>query len=388
MNALNNISPPLSLYIHFPWCIQKCPYCDFNSYKVGPNAPKDKYINALISELENLSSLANRRPIKSIFLGGGTPSIFNPSHFEILLRSVKDYLLVSPDAEITLEANPGGLEHGNFSEYLSTGINRLSLGAQSFLDDKLKSLGRIHGAQATLEAFTQARDAGFKNINLDLMYGLPSQNLLEAKFDLTQAISLGPEHISLYHLTFEPNTIFFLNPPKVPHSDDVWQMETAASALLESSAYNNYEVSAWAIKGKECIHNLNYWHFGDYLGIGAGAHSKITTSNGVFREQRVNHPAEYLHRTKTNNVVVKKNLVTASDLVFEFMLNNLRLKEGFSLGSFTQLTGLPVERVLSGLRAAEKKGMIRRVSKGFWQPTSHGWRFLNDLQANFLPEQL
>jgi len=382
----NECLPPLSLYVHFPWCVAKCPYCDFNSHSIRGTIPADEYISALVRELEQVAPLVDDRPLRSIFFGGGTPSIFTPDQFSTLLGAVRDHLVLQQDAEITMEANPGAVEHGDFADYRAAGINRLSLGVQSFADDKLKALGRIHSAQAAKDAFAQARAAGIDNINLDLMYALPEQLLSESQSDLAEAIAMQPEHISLYHLTLEPNTVFYANPPVLPEEDDAWEMQIKGGELLTKNTYNNYEVSAWSKDGKACEHNLNYWCFGDYLGIGAGAHSKLTTSAGIIREQRVAHPREYLKRSLIDDVVARSDEVGSEDLLFEFMLNNLRLKDGFSLTAFTRLTHLPATKALPGLVRAEQQGLISQTDEDWWCPTDHGWRFLNDLQAYFLPE--
>jgi putative oxygen-independent coproporphyrinogen III oxidase len=378
--------PPLSLYVHFPWCVAKCPYCDFNSHSIRGVVPGDEYIDALIHELKLLAPSANERPLRSIFFGGGTPSVFSPRQFDTLLTAVRASLSLMPNAEITMEANPGAVEHGSFSDYRAAGINRLSLGVQSFADDKLKALGRIHDAQAARDAFKQARAANFDNINLDLMYALPEQTLSESQTDLFAALALQPEHISLYHLTLEPNTVFHANPPSLPADDDAWEMQIKGGELLAGNGYENYEVSAWSKDHRACEHNLNYWRFGDYLGIGAGAHSKLTTSQGVIREQRVAHPREYLKRIKDATMVAKHDRVAATDLLFEFMLNNLRLRDGFSLTAFSAMTGLSAQSALPGLARAEQQGLISQTEPDHWQPTDLGWRFLNDLQANFLPD--
>ncbi len=379
--------PPLSLYMHFPWCIAKCPYCDFNSHSLTAELPADDYIDALIHELGAAALPVADRRIESVFLGGGTPSLFDPSRIKRLLEAVADHLNLSKDAEITMEANPGAIEHGAFGEYRSAGINRLSLGVQSFAEKKLKGLGRIHDARAAEDAFHQARAAGFDNINLDLMYALPKQTLDEALSDVTTAIALRPEHISYYQLTLEPNTVFYARPPALPDQDVAWEMQIAASDLLTSAGYANYEVSAWALADRECRHNLNYWQFGDYLGLGAGAHSKLTRHDGtVEREQRVAHPREYLKRKQTSTAVANRSVVAKDDLIFEFMLNNLRLRRGFSLDQFSRRTGLEFAAAMPGLSAARQRGLILDAGAGRWRPTERGWRFLDDLQANFLPE--
>ena len=378
--------PPLSLYVHFPWCVAKCPYCDFNSHSIHGSVPGDEYINALIQELSTIAPEVTGRCLASVFFGGGTPSVFSPAQFDTLLTAIRADLGLEADVEITMEANPGAVEHGSFVDYRAAGINRLSLGVQSFADDKLKALGRIHDAQAARDAFQQARAAGFDNINLDLMYALPDQSLNASQADVSAALALQPEHISLYHLTLEPNTVFHANPPALPEIDDAWEMQIQAGELLASAGYENYEVSAWSQPDRPCTHNLNYWRFGDYLGIGAGAHSKLTTSAGIVREQRVAHPREYLKRIPGDDVVVRRNRVTESELVFEFMLNNLRLRSGFSLAGFSARTGLPADLIQPGIARACQQGLLEQTEPDHWLPTDLGWRFLNDLQANFLPD--
>jgi oxygen-independent coproporphyrinogen-3 oxidase len=378
--------PPLSLYVHFPWCVAKCPYCDFNSHSIRGVVPGDEYIDALIHEIDLTAPSASDRPLQSVFFGGGTPSLFSPQQFATLITAIRTKLSLQGDAEVTMEANPGAVEHGSFADYRAAGINRLSLGVQSFSNQKLKALGRIHDAQAAITAFEQARAAGFDNINLDLMYALPEQTLDDSQADLNAALALQPEHLSLYHLTLEPNTVFYANPPPLPAEDDAWDMQIKAGEQLARSGYGNYEVSAWSQDQRACAHNLNYWRFGDYLGIGAGAHSKMTTARSVVREQRIAHPREYLQRMQVGDAVARHDQVSESELLFEFMLNNLRLRDGFSLTAFTHMTGLPAQAALPGLERAEQQGLMHQAEADWWCPTDHGWRFLNDLQANFLPD--
>jgi len=348
--------------------------------------PADAYVDALIREIELVAERVADRPIQSVFLGGGTPSLFEPEQFSRLFSAISASLNTAPDSEITLEANPGAIEHGAFAGYLEAGINRLSLGVQSFSDEKLKTLGRIHDADAARKAFHSARAAGFDNINLDLMYALPRQSSQEMLQDLVTAVALQPEHISFYHLTLEPNTVFYSQPPPLPDSDEAYEMQIQAADYLEQSGYKNYEVSAWALDDYACRHNLNYWRFGDYLGFGAGAHGKLTTPQGtVVREQRVAHPREYLKRSQQGDVVAKRSEVGGEELAFEFMLNNLRLRDGFSLADFSQLTQLSAEVILPKLADAEQEGLIVNPQEDQWCPTERGQLFLNDLQAKFLP---
>ena len=378
--------PPLSLYIHFPWCVAKCPYCDFNSHSLRGEMPADEYIDALVAEVSATAQQISGRTIQSIFFGGGTPSLFSPQHYVRLFEAIHEHFAIDAAAEITMEANPGAIEHGSFVAYRQAGINRLSLGVQSFSDTHLKSLGRIHDAAAARSAFQSARDAGFDNINLDLMYALPKQSVSEALDDLDAAMSLRPEHLSFYHLTLEPNTVFYAQPPPLPDSDMAWDMQIQGAAFLQGKGYANYEVSAWSLPDRSCKHNLNYWQFGDYLGLGAGAHGKLTMSDGgVVREQRAAHPRDYLRLAQQGDAVSKRHTVTTDDLSFEFMLNNLRLSAGFNLAEFTRLTGLGGEVVLPSLMAAQKRGLLQDLGEGGWRPTPRGWQFLNDLQALFLP---
>ena len=378
--------PPLSLYVHFPWCIAKCPYCDFNSHTLRGELPADEYISALVREVHELAGEHRDRPLTSIFFGGGTPSVFAPEFFARLLTEISHELTLTENIEITLEANPGTIEHGSFSGYLDVGINRLSLGVQSFSDDKLKALGRIHDAEAARSAYLQAREAGFQNINLDLMYGLPEQSETEALDDIQAAITLAPEHISFYQLTLEPNTVFYARPPVLPDSDSCFTIQSNCAQELEHAGYKNYEVSAWAQPGKQCLHNLNYWRYGDYLGLGAGAHAKLSQQDGqVTRTSRVAHPREYLQRVQTGNAIAKQFTIGRKDLVFEYMLNNLRLRDGFELAHFSAATQLPPDTLIAALREAEARELLAEPAPGHWRPTDQGWRFLNDLQAIFLP---
>lgn len=378
--------PPLGLYIHFPWCVAKCPYCDFNSHTLRGELPAAAYIDALINDLSFAATALQGRVVSSLFLGGGTPSLFPPHEISRLLTAVEARLNVAPDAEITMEANPGALEHGAFAGYRQAGINRLSLGAQSFDDRKLQRLGRIHDSAAVWQAFAAARAAGFDNINLDMMFALPEQNIDEALADVAAAIELSPEHISYYHLTLEPNTVFYSRPPQLPDGDMAWQMHDSASALLTAAGYSNYEVSAWARPGQECRHNVNYWEFGDYVGLGAGAHGKVTADSGAInREVRVAHPREYLRQISAGGAV-SRAIVDAEALLFEFMLNGLRLKNGFALQLFAERTGLATARLQPLLDKAKQKQLLEESEPGRWRATENGWRFLNDLQTLFLPE--
>lgn len=379
--------PPLSLYAHFPWCVAKCPYCDFNSHSLRGDLPAVAYTDALIRDLELSAQALQGREISTVFFGGGTPSLFPPEELARFLAAVREHLSLADDAEITLEANPGAVEHAAFEHYLASGINRLSLGVQSLNDNKLRALGRIHTAADARAAFHEARSAGFANINLDLMYGLPEQTAGEALKDIEGVLELAPEHISHYHLTLEPNTVFYANPPALPDTDLAWEIQSGCAAALEKSAYDNYEVSAWASPGSECRHNLNYWRFGDYLGLGAGAHGKLTTGDSIIRQARPAHPREYMRAVEAEQPAGHEHPVEPADVRFEFMLNNLRLRSGFDLSRFEQLTGQSREELAPGLELARKRLMLEFSAADHVRPTPQGWRFLDDLQAIFLPEE-
>jgi oxygen-independent coproporphyrinogen-3 oxidase len=382
--------PSLSLYVHFPWCVAKCPYCDFNSHSLQGDLPGREYIDALIADLKASAPAVKGRTVNTIFFGGGTPSLFPPDELARLLEAVRAELVLAPDAEITLEANPGAVEHADFSGYRQAGINRLSLGVQSLDDAKLKSLGRIHSAADARHAFDEARAAGFDNINLDLMYALPEQTLDEALSDVEGVLTLRPEHISHYHLTLEPNTVFYAHPPLLPDDDLAWDIHMRSAEKLGESGYINYEVSAWARTDHECRHNLNYWHYGDYLGLGAGAHAKLTDGEQRWRETRAAHPREYLRGIHSHdgdsNPVIKRSAVSAPDARFEFMLNGLRLRDGFPGADFARLTGLPADSLDEGLDEARQRGLLEISAAGRIRPTEQGWRFLDDLQGIFLPQ--
>lgn len=379
--------PPLSLYLHFPWCIAKCPYCDFNSHKLNGDLPAESYVDALLADLRKAAAQAGNRTVISVFLGGGTPSLFPPGQLARLLAAVDDRLKLAADVEITMEANPGAVEHVEFGAYRAAGINRLSLGAQSFADEKLASLGRIHSSEDIRKAYSEARAAGFDNINLDLMYALPGQSVAEALDDVDEACGLQPEHISHYHLTLEPNSVFYARPPALPDDDLAWEMHTACAERLTRNGYQNYEVSAWAQPRRECRHNLNYWRFGDYLGLGAGAHAKLTRADGsIWREVRAAHPRAYLSQQQEGQPPVERTRVSAADVPFEFMLNALRLREGISLALFEQHTGLPASSIEATVRAAGERDMILNDSAERIVPSERGWRFLDDLQGLFLPD--
>lgn len=381
-------APPLSLYVHLPWCVQKCPYCDFNSHAAGNAPPRQRYLDALLLDLEIEAARAAGRPITSVFLGGGTPSLFTPEEIGCLLDRVRSCFDVAQGAEITMEANPGTVECGSPAGYRDAGVNRLSFGGQSFNDRLLKNIGRIHASDDTVRAVRDAREAGFDNINIDLMHGLPGQGIEDALDDVRAAIALEPEHISWYQLTLEPNTVFYARPPEgLPDDETVARMQSRGQALLADGGYAQYEVSAFARAGSRCRHNMNYWLFGDYLAAGAGAHGKISSARGVFRYVKPANPAQYMKMLQHGESLPKPTQVAAADLVFEFMLNALRLADGFSESRFCDSTGLSAADLQQATRTAGSKGLIARDKDGRWRPTSLGRRFLNDLQAEFLPDE-
>ncbi len=375
--------PPLAIYAHFPWCVQKCPYCDFNSHKAPGQIPEQRYVDALLEDLAIDATGHESRPLVSIFMGGGTPSLFSPEVIARLLDGIKQTFPVTAELEVTLEANPGTIEHGQFAAYRAAGINRVSLGAQSFQPEQLKKLGRIHGSGDIAVAVAELRRAGIDNFNLDLMYGLPGQNLDEALSDLRQAIALQPAHLSHYQLTLEPGTAFYHQPPQLPEGDDCFAMQLECQALLDAAGYQQYEVSAYAQPDRQSVHNRNYWQFGDYLGMGAGAHGKLTREGAVLRTERHKQPREYLQRAPAERLVTQ-HVVTASELPFEFMLNALRLREGFSVSLFEMRTGQPWSAVQATIDLAEQRGLLEQVEVDLWRPTELGRRFTNDLVSMFL----
>ena len=380
--------PPLSLYVHMPWCVRKCPYCDFNSHVAPEQVPQARYIDALLEDLQLDLSAIRQRELTSIFFGGGTPSLFAPEQIGRLLSGVRQHIAFATDIEITLEANPGTIEHGRFSGYREAGVNRVSLGAQTFNEEQLRLLGRIHGGGDIARAVDELRQAGIDNFNLDLMYGLPAQALADALADVQSAIDLQPAHISHYQLTLEPGTVFYHRPPPLPDPDDSWQMQIDCQEILAAHGYEQYEVSAYARAGRRSRHNLNYWSFGDYIGIGAGAHGKLTMpANGgaIIRTTRVKQPREYLARDMAGRVS-ERRVVPSDDLPFEFMLNALRLMEGFDETSFENWTGRPFATVAKTIADAQRQGLLEQDAPAHWRATARGQRFLNDLQALFLPD--
>lgn len=376
---------PLSIYVHFPWCVRKCPYCDFNSHELREELPEAAYIKALLEDMAVNAQLAEGRPIRSIFFGGGTPSLFSGKSLRRLLVGAQAMFKFETDIEITLEANPGTLETCRFADYLDSGVNRLSIGVQSFRDAQLKVLGRIHSAKQAIAAFEQARESGFSNINIDLMYALPSDSVPDALWDLEIAAQLDPEHISWYQLTLEPNTPFYRTPPDLPEHDESADMQEAGQALLQAAGYGNYETSAYASPGHQCRHNRNYWEFGDYLAFGAGAHSKVTdrTRGAVFREVRPRSPRQYLALTDYRMDRVD---VPVSELPFEFMINALRLIDGFPSRLFNSRTGLSLTEIAEPLDRAVALGLLEPVGEVI-RPSTKGRLFLNDLLQLFLPDR-
>lgn len=386
MNPLFSLNPtpsiPLTLYIHIPWCIQKCPYCDFNSYTLKTPLPEAVYIQTLARDLTQDLPFIQGRTIKTIFFGGGTPSLFSPQSIEKIINQVAAIASLEPKLEITLEANPGAIEHKNFKDYQKAGITRISLGAQSFQEDKLKSLGRIHTALEIKKAITAIIAARFDSFNLDLMYGLPKQTLEDALFDLKTALSFSPPHLSWYNLTIEPNTIFHHQKPPLPLEETIAAIEQAGKALLQNDHLNQYEISAFAIANHQSQHNLNYWQFGDYLGIGAGAHGKITDlyNKTITRYAKTRHPKNYL--SPHHLLFAEKKIIPPADLPLEFMLNALRLSQGITVQQFEAHTGLPITTVLPTLQVAHNQKLLQ-LSKDKIIPTALGKQYLNNLLALF-----
>ena len=380
------IPPPLALYIHIPWCVRKCPYCDFNSHNAPEAIPQREYVDALLADLDQDLALVAGREVVSIFFGGGTPSLFSAENIACILDGVATRLALQPSLEITLETNPGTVEHDSFSGYRRAGVNRISFGVQSFDDAALKRIGRIHDAAQAETAIKSAQDAGITNLNLDLMYALPEQTLAQALADVEKGILLQTPHFSHYQLTLEPNTVFAAKPPPLPDHDSAWDMQEACQARLAEAGFAHYEVSAYAKPGQECRHNQNYWRFGDYLGIGAGAHGKISNADGeVRRRWKVKHPAAYLRHATTPQRLGGDDIVVAEQLPFEFMLNALRLTGGFALAEFTAHTGLPLTAIQTQLDDATTRGWLT-IENGWLCPTDLGQRFLNDVMQLFLRE--
>jgi oxygen-independent coproporphyrinogen-3 oxidase len=376
--------PPLSLYIHWPWCVRKCPYCDFNSHESNGPVPEQAYLDALRADLEQSLPLIWGRKIHTIFIGGGTPSLMSAAALERLLSDVRTLLPLEIGAEITMEANPGTFEAEKFKAYRASGVNRLSIGIQSFNGRHLQALGRIHDENEARRAVEIAH-ANFDNFNLDLMYALPGQTLLEARQDLDTALAFAPPHLSLYHLTMEPNTVFAKYPPQLPSDDESADIQDMIMESMAGAGYEHYEVSAYAKPGHRARHNLNYWTFGDYLGIGAGAHSKLSFPHRVLRQARYKQPASFMEAAQKGNAVHEEHEIARGEMGFEFMLNLLRLTEGFDPNLFGERTGMSITAIEKQLNEAEAKGLIYRDFK-LIKPTELGQRFLNDLQEMFLVE--
>ncbi|KQO22057.1 coproporphyrinogen III oxidase [Acidovorax sp. Leaf76] len=383
--------PPLSLYVHLPWCLKKCPYCDFNSHEArsdadagGSAVPEQRYIDALMADLESALPLIWGRTVHSIFIGGGTPSLFSPASIDQLIGSIRARLRLEADCEITMEANPGTFEKDRFRAFRGAGITRLSVGVQSFNDRHLKALGRVHDRAQALAAVQEASEA-FDTFNLDIMYALPGQTLQEMEQDMQTALALKPPHISIYHLTIEPNTYFAKYPPAIPEDDQAYAMLDRITEMTVQAGMSRYEISAYAQPGHECFHNTNYWQFGDYLGIGAGAHSKLSFAHRVVRQVRFREPRLYMDNALAGRPVAQDDEVKRADLPFEFMLNALRLRDGFALQDFTARTGLPITAIAKALQEAERKGLIERDMARV-RATERGFDFLNDLQELFLAD--
>ena len=380
--------PPLSLYVHLPWCLKKCPYCDFNSHEwrgaASAELPEQAYIDALMADLEASLPLIWGRSVHSIFLGGGTPSLFSPRAIDNLISGLRARLRLEADCEITMEANPGTFEKDRFKAFRAAGVTRLSIGVQSFNDTHLQALGRVHDGAQARAAVAEAAQA-FDTFNLDIMYALPGQSLQDLEQDVHTALSFQPPHISIYHLTIEPNTVFANQPPQLPEDDTAYAMMDRITEMTAAQGLARYEVSAYAKADHQCWHNLNYWQFGDYLGIGAGAHSKLTFAHRVVRQVRFREPQLYMAQARKGLPVTRSEDVARSELPFEFMLNALRLKDGFNLSDYTERTGLALTSLQQGLKLAEQKGLIARDFARVW-PTDLGFDFLSDLQSLFLAE--
>ena len=374
------VLPPLALYVHIPWCVRKCPYCDFNSHERSGPLPEQDYIERLTLDLEALLPSVWGRRVVSVFIGGGTPSLFSPASIDALLAAVRARITLEPGAEVTLEANPGTVEAARFRGFRDAGVNRISVGVQSFDDAMLTALGRIHSAAEARRAVDAAL-AAIGNVNLDLMYGLPGQTLEMARADIEQAIACGTPHLSAYQLTLEPNTVFWSKPPVLPTHDRCADMQVMIEEMLAATGYEHYETSAFAKPGMRCRHNMNYWEFGDYLGIGAGAHGEVSFADRITRHERAKQPREYLEKT---NTLSGEKVVPPAELPFEFMLNALRLVDGFEPKLFTDRTGLPLSAIQRPLEAAEQKGLLERDWKRI-KPSARGRLFLNELLQIFLP---
>jgi putative oxygen-independent coproporphyrinogen III oxidase len=377
--------PPLSLYVHLPWCLKKCPYCDFNSHEQNAQGLQEqRYIDAVVADLEAALPLIWGRTVHSIFIGGGTPSLFSPQSIDRLLADIRARLRLEANCEITMEANPGTFEKDRFKAFRSAGVTRLSIGVQSFNDEHLKALGRVHDRAQALAAVEEAAQS-FDTFNLDIMYALPGQTMEQLETDVKLALQFTPPHISIYHLTIEPNTYFAKFPPQIPEDDTAYAMLDHITELTGVAGLERYEVSAYAQPAHRCFHNLNYWQFGDYLGIGAGAHSKLSFAHRVVRQVRFRDPTRYMQQALAGNALAQDEEVARADLPFEYMLNALRLRNGFGLRDFTERTGLAITAIEAGLQEAERKGLIERDFARV-RPTVRGFDFLSDLQTLFLQE--
>jgi oxygen-independent coproporphyrinogen-3 oxidase len=378
--------PPLSLYVHLPWCVRKCPYCDFNSHAAKDELPADEYVEALLTDLEQDLPLVWGRTVHSIFFGGGTPSLFNARQIETLLSGFRGLLPVSPAAEVTLEANPGTTEHDGFSSYRDAGVNRISLGAQTFSDEQLNVLGRIHGRAEIHRAVESIQAAGIDNFNIDLMYALPGQSVNGAVQDVKEAIACAPSHISHYQLTIEPNTAFHVNPPQLPDDEIAWDMQLECAKVMAKATYEQYEISAWARAGYQCRHNLNYWQYGDYIGVGAGAHGKITlpSEQAIRRRVRHKHPLTWMKQVVDGESIIEDRVLGERERIFEFFLNQLRLRDGIRKSQFPARTGMAWSEVSGQVEEALAKGLLNDDGD-LLKASELGWRFNNEIQAIFLP---
>ena len=378
--------PPLSLYVHLPWCVRKCPYCDFNSHAVKGELPGDEYVQALLKDLELELPLVWGRTVHTVFFGGGTPSLFSAEQIAALMSGFRGLLRISPGAEVTLEANPGTTEHDSFTAYGDAGVNRISLGVQSFNDDHLSGIGRIHGRAEAERAVAAIHRSGIQNFNIDLMYALPGQSAGDALQDVHDAVACEPAHISHYQLTIEPNTAFHADPPAIPDEDSAWEMQQECGQVLSRAGYRQYEVSAWARPDLQCRHNLNYWRYGDFLGIGAGAHGKITlpSEQSVRRRVRLRHPRAWMEGVFGGKGIIEDRVLDPAERVFEFFLNQLRLRDGVLKDQLEPRAGVAWNEVATRVNGAIEKGLLRDEN-GVLSPTELGWRFSNEIQAVFLP---
>ena len=382
-----NADKEIGIYIHIPYCIKKCPYCDFNSHELPDTLPEDQYIDALIQDLKSHAIDVQNRKVCSIFIGGGTPSLFAAKSIQRLLDAVANQLTLEDDIEITIEANPGTIDEKNFSGFREAGVNRISIGVQSFANTQLMSLGRIHNAQTAINSVHAAKRAGFENFNIDLMYALPQQDLASAIHDVERAVELNPTHISYYQLTIEPNTHFYRQPPHLPDTQASWEIQQSGMELLAKHGYQQYEISAYAKVGQRCKHNQNYWRFGDYLGIGAGAHQKLSFEipNKIMRCEKPKHPQQYMRHITDEKPLAQAHTLNEEDIIFEFMLNALRLKHGFTKQQFETYTGLPMERILQPLETHIEEGLLIKDNNQIYC-SIRGYEFLDDVLQSWLPQ--